>query len=421
MDARVTGGIELNWPEPGVCDSVPYGVFNERAVYDREMERIFQGPTWNFLGLDAEVPNPGDFKSTFIGDIPVVMVRDDDGEIYAWENRCSHRGALVIRENCGSSDGSHTCVYHQWSFNNKGDLIGVPFRRGLGGNGGMPEDFDMAANPVRKIRVENYNGAVFGTFDRDMEDVDAYLGGDSDVNFHVKRIFNRPVKVLGHARQYIPSNWKFYAENTKDPYHASLLHLFHMTFGLYRSSQTGGVRISNGWNTVLFSQSGTDSEASLKETNDAHLRTYQAGEYSLADMSLLAGRAGEWGDNTTLVILSIMPTLVIQQIQNTLAVRQIVPKNENEFELVWTYFGYEDDDQELDAIRLKQINLIGPAGLISMEDGESSVICQQAITRSRDARNVIQMGGKTAEDQDHLVTETTIRGFWQKYRELMAY
>lgn len=56
-----------------------------------------------------------------------------------------------------------------------------------------------------------------------------------------------------------------------------------------------------------------------------------------------------------------------------------------------------------------------------MEDGESSVICQQAISRSRDARNVVQMGGKTAEDQDHLVTETTIRGFWKKYRELMVY
>ena len=181
------------------------------------------------------------------------------------------------------------------------------------------------------------------------------------------------------------------------------------------------MRLSNDWNTVLFSESGTDSDESLKETSDAHLRTYQAGDYSLEDMSLLAGRAGEWNDNTTLVILSIMPSLVIQQIQNTLAVRQIVPKNEKEFELVWTYFGYEDDDPELDAIRLKQINLIGPAGMISMEDGESSVICQQAISRSRDARNVLQMGGKTAEDQDHLVTETTIRGFWKKYRELMAY
>ncbi len=420
MDARVTGGMDLNWPEPGVCDAVPYGVFNEREVYDREMERIYQGPTWNFLGLAVEVPNAGDYKSTFIGDIPVVMTRDDDGNIYAWENRCAHRGALVIRDSCGSSDGSHTCVYHQWSFNNKGDLIGVPFRRGLGGNGGMPDDFDMKENPVRKIRTEDYKGAVFGTFDWDMEDVDSYLGGDSVVNGHVKRIFNRPVKVLGHARQYIDSNWKFYAENTKDPYHASLLHLFHMTFGLYRSSQTGGVRLSNDWNSVLFSESGTDDEKAMEEIDDAHLRTFQS-DYSLEDMSLLAGRAGEWNDNTTLVILSIMPSLVIQQIQNTLAVRQILPKSESEFELVWTFFGYEDDDEELTNIRLKQINLIGPAGMISMEDGESSVICQQAISRSRNARNVLQMGGRTPEDQDHLVTESTIRGFWKKYRELMAY
>ena len=141
--------------------------------------------------------------------------------------------------------------------------------------------------------------------------------------------------MLGHHRQFVPSNWKFYAENTKDPYHASLLHLFHMTFGLYRSSQEGGVRVTNKWHTVLFSKAGTDSDDAINETEDAKLRTYDSG-YRLADMSLLAGRK-EFDDNVTLVIISLMPTLVIQQMQNTLAVRQILPKSESEFELIWTY------------------------------------------------------------------------------------
>jgi anthranilate 1,2-dioxygenase large subunit len=423
MDARVkrTGG--LIWPEEGVSSAVPYGVFTEQAVYDEEQARIFRGPTWNFIGLAAEVPNAGDFKATFVGDTPVVMTRDDQGAIHAWVNRCAHRGALVCRELRGNNPaGTYTCVYHQWSFDAAGDLVGVPFRRGLGGKGGYPADFDTKQHGLRKLRVENYHGAVFATFDHAMPGFQDYLGAGGAVDQHLRRVLEgRDIEVIGHARQYIPSNWKFYAENTKDPYHASLLHLFHMTFGLYRSSQVGGVKITGGWHTVLFSRSGTDSEEDIAQTKDSQLRTYQADSYTLAGPSLLKGRKGEWGDDVTLVIMSLMPNLVIQQIQNTLAVRQILPKGRDAFELVWTYFGYKTDDEELRNIRLKQINLIGPAGLISMEDGESSVICQQAVVRDQNDWSCIEMGGRDVKDADHLVTETTIRAFWDEYRELMGY
>ena len=423
MDARVkrTGG--LIWPEEGVNSAVPYGVFTEQAVYDEEQARIFRGPTWNFIGLAAEVPNAGDFKATFVGDTPVVMTRDEQGAIHAWVNRCAHRGALVCRELRGNNAaGTYTCVYHQWSFDARGDLVGVPFRRGLGGKGGYPADFDTKQHGLRKLRVENYHGAVFATFDDAMPGFQDYLGAGGAVDQHLRRVLEgRDIEVIGHARQYIPSNWKFYAENTKDPYHASLLHLFHMTFGLYRSSQVGGVKITGGWHTVLFSRSGTDSEEAISETKDSQLRTYQADSYTLADPSLLKGRKGEWGDDVTLVIMSLMPNLVIQQIQNTLAVRQIVPKGRDAFELVWTFFGYKTDDEELRNIRLKQINLIGPAGLISMEDGESSVICQQAVVRDQNDWSCIEMDGRDVKDADHLVTETTIRAFWDEYRQLMGY
>ena len=423
MDARVkrTGG--LIWPEEGVTSAVPYGVFTEQAVYDEEQARIFRGPTWNFIGLAAEVPNAGDFKATFVGDTPVVMTRDEQGAINAWVNRCAHRGALVCRELRGNNAaGTYTCVYHQWSFDARGDLVGVPFRRGLGGKGGYPADFDTQQHGLRKLRVENYHGAVFATFDDTLPGFQDYLGAGGAVDQHLRRVLEgRELEVLGHARQYIPSNWKFYAENTKDPYPASLLHLFHMTFGLYRSSQVGGVKITGGWHTVLFSRSGTDSEEDIAQTKDSQLRTYQADSYTLADPTLLKGRKGEWGDDVTLVIMSLMPNVVIQQIQNTLAVRQIVPKGRDAFELVWTYFGYKTDDEELRNIRLKQINLIGPAGLISMEDGESSVICQQAVVRDQNDWSCIEMGGRDVEDADHLVTETTIRAFWDEYRELMGY
>ena len=424
MDAKTDASqidkiTDLAWPEAGVVDSVPFGVFTDPATYELEQERLFR-PTWNFLALAAEIPESGDFKSTFIGDTPVVVTRNPEGEIHAWVNRCAHRGAMVCREIRGNSaDGTFTCVYHQWAFDPKGDLIGVPFRRGLAGKGGYPKDFDMKDHGLQKVRVENYHGLVFGTFNEELVDVEEYLGGQGDVTKHMKRILNRPLKVLGTTRQFMNSNWKIYAENTKDPYHASLLHLFHMTFGLYRSSQTGGVSLGDDWHSVLYSEAGTDNKETLKETKSSDLRTYQEG-YTLNDPSLLAGRK-EYDDGVTLVILSIMPSLVVQQIQNTLAVRQILPKGVDKFELIWTYFGYADDDAEMDAIREKQFNLIGPSGLISMEDGEACELVQTAIVRDADKQSCIQMSGRDFRDEAHLVTEAPIRSFWSRYRQLLDF
>lgn len=407
---------ELKWPQGADCTAVPYSMFTDRRVYDLEQERLYHGPTWNYLCLENEVAANGDFKSTFIGDTPVVVTRAHTGEVAAWVNRCAHRGAQVCRKLRGNSaDGTHTCVYHQWSFDGKGHLLGVPFQRGLGGHGGMPADFDKTQHNLQPVRVTNHCGVIFGTFDDDTPGIGNYLGASVDTHF--RRIFNRPVEVIGHSRQYIRGNWKIYTENIKDPYHASLLHLFHMTFGLYRSSQQGGV-CNNGWHSVLHATAGTDSKAAMAETKDAHLRTYQESGFTLQDRSLLAGRQ-EFDDGITLVILSAFPSLVVQQIQNTLACRQILPKAPGEFELVWTFFGYADDDDDLRDIRLKQQNLIGPAGLISMEDGEAVELVQNAVVRDGEKTSVILMDGRATDSGDHLVTEASIRSLWKSYKKQM--
>jgi anthranilate 1,2-dioxygenase large subunit len=392
-------------------------LFNDQDIYNREQHKIYNGPAWHFVALEAELLQLGSYKSTYIGDTPVVVTRGQDNEIYAWVNRCAHRGAEVCRHRHGvSEDGTFTCVYHQWAYDAKGDLRGVPFQRGLAGKGGYPKDFDKTQHGLRKVRVVSYCGAIFGTFSDETPDIETYMG--EDISFFFKRIMNRPVEVLGTTRQYIKGNWKFYAENAKDPYHASLLHLFHATFGLYRSSQEGATLINNDFHTVLWAKGGEEDEAALEDVKKDKLRTYQAGAYTLNDPSLLAGKQ-EFDDGISLVILTLFPSLVLQQIQNTLAVRQVLPKGKDEFELVWTYFGYTDDNEELRNIRLKQFNLIGPAGLISMEDGESTELCQKAIVSDGDRTSVILMSGSDTQSEGHLVTESAIRGLWKGYRRMM--
>ena len=129
----------------------------------------------------------------------------------------------------------------------------------------------------------------------------------------------------------------------------------------------------------------------------------------------------EFGDHIQLQILSVFPGFILQQIHNCLAVRQVIPRGVGKMDLVWTYFGFEDDTPEMNRRRLKQQNLVGPAGFISMEDGCVGGFVQRGTLAAADQVSVIQMGGSTAESQETRATESSVRGFWKAYRRHMGY
>src|SRR5207253_1158311 len=97
---------------------------------------------------------------------------------------------------------------------------------------GMPPDFDPKNHGLRKLRVASYKGLVFATFSETVESLEDYIG--PIMLSYIDRIARRPFVYLGCTRQYSNSNWKLYLENVKDPYHASLLHMFHTTFNIFR-------------------------------------------------------------------------------------------------------------------------------------------------------------------------------------------
>ncbi len=88
------------WPEEGIS-RIPYWVYTDPEIYAREQERIFRGRSWAYVALEAEIPTPGDFKRTHIGDRPVVVVRDETGNASAVENRCAHRGVQFCQQHLG--------------------------------------------------------------------------------------------------------------------------------------------------------------------------------------------------------------------------------------------------------------------------------------------------------------------------------
>jgi anthranilate 1,2-dioxygenase large subunit len=410
----------ITWPAEGLT-RVPYALFQDEDVYADEQQAIFRGPNWSYLCLEAELPNPGDFRSTFVGDAPVVVTRDADGELYAFENRCAHRGALVCLEDEGNAK-DFSCVYHAWTYNLQGDLVGVAFKDGIDGKGGMKPDFCTGDHGLRKLRVATLHGLVFGSFSDDVPPLDEYLG--EEIVERIARVLEgRTPVVLGRFTQMLPNNWKLYFENVKDSYHASILHLFFTTFQLNRLSQRGGIIVDEGGGHHV-SYSAVDHAATAKEQKPASDYAEQnirsESEHRLEDTSVLAG-VDEFGDGVTLQILSVFPGFVLQQIQNAIAVRQILPRGTRQTELNWTYLGFEDDTPELREMRLRQANLVGPAGYVSMEDGCVGGFVQRGIDAASDANSVLEMGGDSAQSSASRVTEASIRGFWKAYRNAMGY
>jgi anthranilate 1,2-dioxygenase large subunit/terephthalate 1,2-dioxygenase oxygenase component alpha subunit len=403
----------MEWPQ-GELTRIPFWIYQAPEIYALEQQRVFEGPAWNYLCLEAEVAKPGDYRTTFVGSMPVVVARDFDDEIYAFENRCAHRGALIALDSGGQAR-DFTCVYHAWNYDLKGNLKAVAFEDGVAGKGGMAKTFCRSDHGPRKLRTATFCGLVFGSLSDDVPPIEEYLG--DEIAAKIKRVLNRKVEVIGRFTQALPNNWKLYFENVKDTYHASLLHTFFTTFRINRLSQRGGLVISpNGGNHASFSfvdRRNTDGDYAamgLRSENDA---------FTLKDTSLL-DNADEFNDGCHMQILTVYPNFVLQQIQNALAIRQILPKGQTRTALNWTYFGFADDTPDLRKRRLRQNNLAGPAGYVSMEDGAVGGFVQRGIAAAGDERAVVEMGGTETIAEGTRATEASVRGFWKCYRGHMG-
>jgi phenylpropionate dioxygenase-like ring-hydroxylating dioxygenase large terminal subunit len=402
------------WPADELT-RVPFWIYSDPAMYAAEQRRIYEGPVWNFLCLECELPNSGDFVATFAGEMPVVVTRSVDGEIYAFENRCAHRGALICLENSGNTS-NFSCVYHGWAYDLEGNLKGISFKDGVNGKGGMPAAFCMEEHGPRKLRIATLCGVVFGSLSDDVPSIEDYIG--EEVLARIQRVLRKPLKVLGRFGQALPNNWKLYFENVKDSYHASLLHMFLTTFDINRLTQRGGLIVSQGGGNHVSYSIIDKTAASGTEYRDQGLRADNSA-YCLEDPSFLEG-FDEFGDGITLQILSVFPGFVLGQVNNSIVVRQILPRGTASTLLNWTYLGFEDDTPELTSMRVRQLNLIGPAGLVSLEDGAVGGFVQRGIARAEEDSGILEMGGDSTSTTDTRATEAAVRGFWKAYRRHMG-
>jgi len=257
---------------------------------------------------------------------------------------------------------------------------------------------------------------VFASFSYEVEPLEEYIG--ADVLRYFDRTFDgRPLVIQGYSRQRIPGNWKLMMENIKDPYHPGLLHTWFVTFGLWRADNKSQLLMdSHGRHACMIS---TRNEGGKNDEITSGVTSFKDG-LKLADQSIIDVVPEEWWGEHTVVMETIFPSVIIQQQVNSLSTRQIIPAGPNAFDFVWTHFGYEDDSEEMTERRLHQANLFGPAGYVSLEDGEVIEFSQQAHRAYADGESLAELGGHGTEPTEHMVTETLIRSMYKYYREAMG-
>ncbi|MBU4610909.1 Rieske 2Fe-2S domain-containing protein [Achromobacter sp. GG226] len=198
-------------------------LFIDPEIHQLEMERLF-ARTWVYVGHDSQVPNPGDFITTTVGDQPVVMVRHSDKTVRVLHNRCPHKGVQVAGEACGNTGKFFRCPYHAWTFKTDGSPLGVPLRKGYE-HAGL--DQCEASKGMAAVQdVHNHRGFVFCRLMPGGESFADFFGDSlSTLDNMVDRSPEGRLEVAGGVLRYTHAcNWKMLVDNQTDTCHPMVAH-----------------------------------------------------------------------------------------------------------------------------------------------------------------------------------------------------
>lgn len=200
-------------------DRVHRDIYTDPAIFDLEMETLFSR-AWMYVAHESQLPNPGDYITTRLGPQDVIVLRDNDGEVNIFYNRCPHRGPHL----CGNPKGNTkriTCPYHAWSFTLKGKLFSMPLPDEY------PESCPKSAYDLTRVEdVDIYRGFIFARLKPGGVDLMAFLGearrGYDDI---VDRSPEGKIEIIpGSVGHRYRANWKMMFENLNDMLHPMSAH-----------------------------------------------------------------------------------------------------------------------------------------------------------------------------------------------------
>jgi len=212
-------------------------IFVNEEIYQQELEQIF-ARAWLLVGHESQIPKPGDYMVSSMGEESVIMARDRQGAIHVFLNSCRHRGMKVCRYDEGNTP-VFTCPYHGWSYALDGKLVGVPYFKDAYHSELKKEEWGLAEVP----QMTNYRGWIWATWDEDAPPFLEYLGG---MKYYFDLITDHPSGSEGGAELYVgvqkwrmPSNWKFAAENFIGDFYHNVSHRSVDLVGISPSGKKG--------------------------------------------------------------------------------------------------------------------------------------------------------------------------------------
>lgn len=402
-------------------------VFCDSDVYQAEQQQVF-GRCWQFLTHESMVPKPGDFVLAYMGEDPVVVVRQNDGSLRAFLNQCRHRGVPVCRAESGQI-GAFTCPFHGWTYDRAGQLVHVPKEREYYGS------LDKAGSglkPVTQLAV--HKGLVFATWDPDAPPLSEYLG---DMAWYMDAFLDAypgGTEVIGGVHKWVVDcNWKFGAEQfAHDVSHAEHAH-------------TSAIRLPEGapplqdrraihsmpTNVEYSSRKGHG--CAIMDSNGRHLGmagpVYAAWAESMRDQSIAQLGEARGAIPARSGIYTVFPNFSVFSSSPT--IRVWLPRGPDQMEIwSWTLVPAAAPPEVKEALRLSNLRTFSPAGTFEQDDGELWSEIQRVLGGrvAREQTFNYQMGMGTHRHGEGLnpgkttwmESEEAARGFYQRWADLMS-
>ena len=208
--------MKRDWAAPSLPEANHRTLYTDRQVFAEELEKIFYG-TWVYVGHESEIPDIGNFKTTYIGEVPVIMSRADDGRVHVFVNRCMHRGATVCAREKGSAR-EFICPYHAWVYRLDGKLDGVGLPRGY-----ADAEIDYTAQSLTPVaRLGAYRGFVFASLTERVRPLEEHLDRAKQyIDYYCDLAPSGEITVgtTGIYKQTYDGNWKIQLEGSVEGYH----------------------------------------------------------------------------------------------------------------------------------------------------------------------------------------------------------